>query len=262
MTRLMMIAALALVLPGCGQQPAGKSGPDTAQVAATPESRCVNVATKDQLKAMAFDAARRLGASNEVKLNDLERQSTAELKMPLLQSHDQTLDRTICSGRLRIDPPVGARSLFGSENLTADITYSIQPAADGSGLVYQVDDFGSIASSIAYADLTRFTSSESRPISAAPAPVPADVPAPSKTLTTGRASFNCGRARTQVERFICADPKLGLMDQQMASLYADRRRAEPGSGDEQLAWIAGRNQCKDTACLYNVYQTRIDELSY
>lgn len=263
MTRSLLISTLALALTSCGQQPADKAASTAAASAVdTPESRCVSAVTKDQLKIMAFNAARRLNSGDEVKFNDLERQSTAAITMPLLQSHDEALDRTICTGRLRIDPPVGARSMFGSDDLITDITYSMQPAADGTGLVYQVDDFGRIATSIAYADLSRFTSSENRPARAASTQAPTVPPAPLTTPSAGRASFNCNRASTLVERLICADPKLADLDRQMASLYAERRRAQPGSGEEQLAWIAGRNRCPDAACLYDVYQSRIDQLSY
>lgn len=267
MKRLVTFSAISLALAACGQQPGAKAAPNAITPSSgAPQDLCVNAETRDQLKAMAFDAARRLRGTNEVKLNDLERQSTSNLAMPLLQSHDEVLDRTICSGRLRIDPPVGARSLFSSDDLVADITYSMQPAADGTGLVYQVDDFGPIPTSIAYSDLSRFTSSENRPAGAAPVPVPAAAPAPPASVGSpaapGRASFDCSLARTQVELLICATPKLGVLDRRMASLYAERRRAQPGSGDEQLAWIAVRNQCGDVACLYDVYQNRISELSY
>lgn len=72
-------------------------------------------------------------------------------------------------------------------------------------------------------------------------------------MTPVRASFNCNLARTQVAQLICADPKLGSLDQQMASLYAQKRRAQPGSGEEQnraglpeIESLAGRGPAINT----------------
>lgn len=258
MRTLVLAAATFAALAGCNESPVS-SAPPVAQpeavAEAQPQARCVSAATVAQLKRMAFSAARRISSTDPVKMNDLEREASAAITMPLLQSHDATLDRTVCTGRLRIDVPVGARGIFGHEELLADITYAMQPAADGSGLVYQVDDFGRIESAIGYADLTRFNLSSSRPI---PAPVPA---APPPVAARSGASFDCSKARTNVELMICADPDLARMDGRMATLYASARRTQPGAADVQLAWIKARNKCADEACLYQTYADRIDSLS-
>lgn len=257
MRKLVVAAVTISVLAGCNESPAPKTqSADVSETAAQPQpqARCVSTATVAQLKRMAFTAARRLSSSDPVKMNDLEREASAAITMPLLQSHDAELDRTVCTGRLRIDVPVGARSIFGEDELLADITYSMQPAADGSGLVYQVDDFGRIESAIGYADLSRFNLSSSRPVPASP---PA---APMPVATRSGASFDCSKARTNVELMICADPDLARMDGRMATLYASARRTQPGAADVQLAWIKARNKCADETCLYQTYADRIESL--
>lgn len=259
--KLMLAASIAAsFLSACGDKaPTPPAGTDEeiSAVALQPNARCIAPETVEQLKTMAFDAARRLSTADPVRMNDLQRQSIAKLEMPLLNAHDKTLDRTTCSGRLRIEVPVGARSLFGPDDLVADVTYSMQPAADGTGLVYQVDQFGRIPGLIGYADLSQFN--QSRSGSSAPATAPSLVV--QQPSSVGTASFDCRRARTSVEQMICADPGLGELDRQMAAAYARRRQAQPGSGSEQTAWIAIRNTCSDTGCLYKVYEDRIDQLS-
>jgi hypothetical protein len=236
----------------------GSEDPVAERAISQPQDRCVSSATVEQLKIMIFDSARRFSSSDPVRLNDLQRQSTATVEMPLLDAHDEALDRTTCSGRLRIEVPIGARSIFGPDELVADISYSIQPAADGSGLVYQVDDFGRVARSIGYADLSRFNQSRSDGSVGSVFPEPVEPPAYAKV---GRASFDCRLARTSVEHMICADPELGELDLQMASAYAQRRQEQAGSGSEQLAWISARNNCTDRSCLSRAYQVRIAQLS-
>ena len=257
----LICGALALsVLTSCNDAPPdGKAAGSLTTVVAddsNPQTRCVSPATVAQLKAMAFNSARRISSSDPVKMNDLERDAVASISLPLLQSHVEALDRTVCTARLRIDVPVGARSIFSGEELLADITYSMQPAADGSGLVYQVDSFGRIESTIGYADLSRFNVSTSRPTPPPPVALPAATPAPS----SGGASFDCSKARTNVEMLICDDPDLSALDREMAALYAAARRTTPGAADIQLTWIKVRNKCANASCLYDAYDERISQL--
>jgi uncharacterized protein len=59
------------------------------------------------------------------------------------------------------------------------------------------------------------------------------------------AAFDCGKAATQVEKAICADPDLKAKDDEMSSLYADVRRLSTEAERKMLArsqkkWIAER----------------------
>jgi glucose/arabinose dehydrogenase len=76
----------------------------------------------------------------------------------------------------------------------------------------------------------------------------------------GAASFDCKRARGQVETAICADAGLSALDEQLAAAYARALQASPGEKAAQLAWLRTRNACADAACLRQAYGARIAEL--
>jgi uncharacterized protein len=72
------------------------------------------------------------------------------------------------------------------------------------------------------------------------------------------ASFDCGVARTPVERAICSNPSLGALDSQLADLYRAVREAER---DSQRAWLRQRNECGgDVNCLTRKYYERLEQL--
>ncbi|MDP2832527.1 MAG: lysozyme inhibitor LprI family protein [Pseudomonadota bacterium] len=77
------------------------------------------------------------------------------------------------------------------------------------------------------------------------------------------ASFDCGKAKAQVEKIVCADPVLSDLDGKLAALYAYER----GLGDianlkaEQKAWLRERNRCRDAACINTAYEKQITRLT-
>ncbi len=85
-------------------------------------------------------------------------------------------------------------------------------------------------------------------------------------------SFDCGKAKTHVEKVLCSggNSGMGWIDQTMANLYKGIRKvpdtdlAALESG--QRAWLAKRNQCKGSDekvmnCLVDSYRARYIELS-
>lgn len=85
------------------------------------------------------------------------------------------------------------------------------------------------------------------------------------------AGFDCRRARTQVEKTICADAELSRLDSEMNELYRQIRAETRGiDGEtgwqvdpvaaENARWLEGRNQCRDAACLRSAYRQRIAQL--
>jgi uncharacterized protein len=78
------------------------------------------------------------------------------------------------------------------------------------------------------------------------------------------ASFDCTKARSQVEKLVCADPLLGQLDETLALNYGamltvDLGRSAQSVRAEQLGWVARRNRCKDVPCLVEAYKARVDE---
>jgi uncharacterized protein len=79
--------------------------------------------------------------------------------------------------------------------------------------------------------------------------------------TSHSASFNCQKSSTNVERMICADKKLSLLDQVMAAEY--RFKLRESSDQEQLRleqrdWrVSKRDKCTSMDCLERVYNEKL-----
>jgi uncharacterized protein len=89
------------------------------------------------------------------------------------------------------------------------------------------------------------------------------VPPPQRRVS---ASFNCGVARSAVERAICADPSLASKDRRMATLYQRAGGSFHRPVDRpQWRWLAARNACGRAGpailrCIHDAYDARIAEL--
>jgi uncharacterized protein len=78
-------------------------------------------------------------------------------------------------------------------------------------------------------------------------------------------SFNCTSSSTQVEKMICADPRLSRTDLEMAKDYKyGLAYASPDVRQElqkeQTAWIKSRNSCTTLRCLSDSYEVRLMRL--
>jgi uncharacterized protein YecT (DUF1311 family) len=72
-----------------------------------------------------------------------------------------------------------------------------------------------------------------------------------------RASFDCARAGTVVERTICSDRLLAGWDRSVATAYA----IGSGDRDSQRAWLTERDRCgADKACLHESLSLRVSNL--
>jgi uncharacterized protein len=79
------------------------------------------------------------------------------------------------------------------------------------------------------------------------------------------ASFDCTKAKTNVEKMICSDASLSALDDTLSEAYEDEN-ATRGEEDtplkaQQKAWLAARNKCSDKACVRKSYEARIKELA-
>jgi len=80
------------------------------------------------------------------------------------------------------------------------------------------------------------------------------------------ASFDCNKASTKLEHFICEDEELNEIDGLTGSIYYDIRK-QLGETDkealkkDQISWIKERNKCNTNKnCLIQSYNKRIDYL--
>ncbi|MCE5318087.1 MAG: lysozyme inhibitor LprI family protein [Parachlamydia sp.] len=86
-----------------------------------------------------------------------------------------------------------------------------------------------------------------------------------------RASFDCKKARTSIEKCICSDRELSYADSWLTGIYLERLKflSEKEKKDlktEQIAWLKNRdkacNQSKNIkACLIKMYEERTKELN-
>lgn len=221
---------------------------------------CASDATYDRLKELAFDEATRIRGGDPRALDNLATYSVVRMEQPLVKSRDDTLNVTVCQGRFILELPPGAENAFdGQRRLAAEIEYAAQEAADGSGMVYQMDGAEPIVYRLATAGTGRTRMAEAQlppappPVAATPAlPRPSaaaeaqrDVPAepqqrqsspapetPTWTQvaerkiertdpgrTAASPSFNCARGRSRSERMVCGSGELAALDRRMSSQF-------------------------------------------
>jgi uncharacterized protein len=86
-------------------------------------------------------------------------------------------------------------------------------------------------------------------------------------LTAGAATaggIDCAKAKTPVEKLLCADPALKKADAGVADAFDQALNASPdqqGVRASQRDWLKTRNACPDAACLAEVHAKRQAELT-
>lgn len=138
----------------------------------------------ERLKAAAFAEAARVRGGASPALLRLASLSVVRMERPVAVGRDEALDVTVCRGRLILELPPGSADVFdGDRRLEAEVEYSAQGAADGSGPVYQMKGAEPIVYRLAAVDLR---AEPPGPVAAPTemaaagevAPVPSPTPAP------------------------------------------------------------------------------------
>jgi uncharacterized protein len=81
------------------------------------------------------------------------------------------------------------------------------------------------------------------------------------TFSLFGASFDCTKAKSNVEKMICQDEELSKQDEKLSTVYADFYFVSKEIKSDQKEWITQRNQCQDIACIKEAYSIRIEELN-
>jgi len=143
MARIGMALAVLLVA-GCG---GGKEPLDSAEAngagtgTASADRACASQETYDRLKELAFDEAARIRGGDAAELDRISDAAVVRMEDPVVRERDAELNVTTCAGRFVLELPPGAENAFdGQRRVSADVTYAAQTAADGSGLVYQLEN--------------------------------------------------------------------------------------------------------------------------
>ncbi|WBH15137.1 hypothetical protein [Sphingomonas radiodurans] len=136
-----VIALLAVALGACGDIKQNDTR-DAGQVrtdAKRQQAICASSAAYSRLKTIVFDQAISRYEGDRANLDTLADYSSVRIEAPVVEGRDATLDLIRCQGRFILDVPPGAERAFaGERRLQADIGYTAQPAADGSGMVYRL----------------------------------------------------------------------------------------------------------------------------
>lgn len=75
------------------------------------------------------------------------------------------------------------------------------------------------------------------------------------------ASFDCTKARSQVEHLVCDTPALSQLDETLATTYRTALTNDPAARQRQLIWLREtRDRCNDAPCLAAAYQTQIQAM--
>ncbi|HLL58278.1 MAG TPA: hypothetical protein VK391_00105, partial [Allosphingosinicella sp.] len=118
------------------------------------QNACASTATYARLKEVLFEEAVRIRNADPANLDTLAATAVVRMENPTVKSRDEDLNVTVCTGRFVLELPPGAEGGFGGERrLFADIEYAAQAAADGSGLVYQMNGAEPIIYKLAAFDL-------------------------------------------------------------------------------------------------------------
>ena len=284
MARLGLVLA-ALLVSGCGWFE-GNQAETRNKLAEKREHQqaCASDATAGRLKELAFDEAARIRGGDTAALDRIGAAATVRMEEPTVQSRDDQLNVTTCSGRLVLELPPGSENGFGGQRrISADVRYAAQNATDGSGMVYQLEGAESIiqrlaaVGGVATAQAQPVTLPQASAPPGAPrqpiAPPSETAPAPSKAApapqppadAAARPSFNCRYARTRSERRVCASPALAARDRQMAAVYYSAlASAAPETRSRLRAsrdrFLAFRERCSTDACIAQAYSDRIDEI--
>ena len=259
----------------------------TAKTAVDPIKRCASNYTYDLLKRELFRRAAQIRGGVDPALFDrIANAAALRVERPLVTSRDEGLGSIACSASASIDLPPGLTVEGGRSSLTADLAYTLQPAADGSGDVLAFTNADAIVVPLATIRRTSAgippaagpqsapSANDSPPVSPA-APVPSIVvhrpvataaPVPAQSVrATANPSFSCARARTRGEDLVCADPGLAAIDRQMAAQYRDAYSAASPDAQDELRTSAHRfygfrDNCPDARCIASGYRQRIREI--
>ncbi|MEO5773692.1 MAG: hypothetical protein ABIQ32_06195 [Sphingomicrobium sp.] len=287
---LLLLVAFLFLRGGNEDQDKLTTANETAAAAAQdPEKRCASKATYDLIKRELFRRAAQLRGSDQAAFNGLAGYAAVRMERPVLESEDKDKGQVNCSGFISLDLPPGVAVVGGRRTLSADVDYSLQRAADGSGEVLTLGNAEAIITPLATLARTSQTAQEpgnivapaqgpaaplptvNNPIPAPPPPVaaptpqPVPEPAPRPRQTVALPSFNCSFARTRGEIAVCRNEDLAQLDRIMASHF-NRAMSEAGPGERAMLtrtrtrFLSYRDGCGSDACIAGAYRDRIAEI--
>jgi len=238
------------------------------------EEACASKATYDLIKRDLFRRAAQLRGSDQAAFDKLSAFSVLRMENPVLESEETDAKVANCSGNLSLDLPPGVQVVGGRRTLSADVEYTVQRAADGSGNVVMLRNADAIVTPLA--TLAKVAQApaplESNevvptvdPLAPVPEAQPAEPSAPPRP-SGARPSFDCADARTRGEQAVCADAGLATLDRQMAAQFSRSMGMADGEQRALLQstrsrFLSFRDSCRSNGCIADAYRGRMREIS-
>ena len=241
-----------------------------------PEKLCSSQATYDLIERDLFRRAGELRGSDQATFHKLASYSSLRVEAAILRDQNEEVGSVTCNAAVTLDLPAGVVVVGGRRSLSADVLYTVQPAADGSGNVVTLANADGIITPLA--TLTRTeqppeeTTDQLNAVEPMPGEVPADplapTPAPGQDVDgqpSANPSFDCSDAQTPGEIAVCNDAGLAALDRRMAAQF---RSALADASPQQRArlnqtrdsFLRYRDQCPSNACVAETYQGRMREI--
>lgn len=256
-----------------------------AQSLEDPQRRCAGQTTYDLIKRELFRRAAELRGSDQAAFGRIAGYSAMRMEAPILRDENAELGSVTCSGTITIDLPPGVAVVGGRRSLSAEILYTIQPAADDSGNVVTLANADEIVTPLA--TLARIGAAAPGEIDPSAMTdgvedVPAETGEPAATepdsdeptapaaeapiRPTSSPSFNCANARTRGEVAVCSDTGLAALDRRMAAQFNGAlSRSDPAERALLLrtrdAFLMYRDRCPSNSCIAQTYRGRMREIS-
>jgi hypothetical protein len=242
----------------------------------THEKLCASKSTYDLIKRELFRRAAQLRGSNQAAYDQLSGYAVVRMENPVMESENASTGAVSCSGSLALDLPPGVAVVGGRRNLMADIDYTVQPAADGSGTVVLLRNADAIVAPLASLARvaqpapqaptaeTNQVAPEQPEANVAASQSATQVPGPPSSYP-GRPSFDCSKARSRGEISVCQDSGLSALDLNMAGQY---RHALSTADPTQRAllestrnrFVGYRDRCPNRQCIADAYLGRMREI--
>jgi uncharacterized protein YecT (DUF1311 family) len=246
---------------------------DNAAAVSDPSKLCASNGTYESIKHDLFRRAAQVRGSDQAAFDTLSNYASLRMEHPVMESQDESTGAVNCSGSLSLDLPPGVAIVGGRRTLTADVDYTVQPAADGSGNVVLLRNADAIITPLA--TLAKVSQPEAQPGAEEPdvddvevnvaASESANKEVGPQTDYPGRPSFDCSNAQTKGEIAVCSDSGLSALDVNMATQY---RRALGSASPEERAilqrtrdrFLAYRDRCPNRSCIADAYVGRMKEI--
>lgn len=249
-----------------------------------PATRCASSATYALLKRELFRRATQIRGKDDAMLARVASAAALRVEQPVVRSRDEGLGSIACAASAALDLPPSLAVADGRTSVTADVDYTLQPAADGSGDVLTLTHADAITVPLAtvgrhaaFAEPVPIPGDALTPRPAIPPPPPPSLPtvvrgAPPKTPAdplaprpTASPSFDCTRARTRGEQMICADAGLAALDRRMAAQYRSAVNAADDEQRDQLRstgrrFAGFRDNCPTARCIADGTRERMREI--